>query len=107
PSAVRLQEKDQPMKLILKLQLWVPFIFSVLLSGIAINATMLSKASLSPGLIPFLCFLPMTFLFVATSISAYVSGLEKRLDALESHLEMSPREKRLSTMKSELGMFDL
>jgi len=76
------------MKLIYKLSLWLPFVFSIALSGIVLNASHGSKASTIPsGLISFLCFLPMAFYFVAQCTLGYVSRLEKRLDVLEGRLK--------------------
>jgi len=69
------------------LQLWIPAVFSAVLSYFIIGPIIQgSKASLPPGLIPFFCFLPMVFFFVALVTHGYVSRLEKRVAILERRL---------------------
>jgi len=75
------------MKLIYKLSLWLPFVYSIALCGIVFHAIGLSKEPASSGLISFLAWLPMAFYFVAQVTLGYVSKLEKRLDALETQFK--------------------
>jgi hypothetical protein len=49
-----------------KLQNWVPMVFCASLSLICVGAFIGSSTA---GVIPFLCFLPMCFFFVATVTS--------------------------------------
>jgi hypothetical protein len=83
-----LDQENETMKQIYKLSLWLPFVFSIVLSGIVLNASHGSKAStLPPELTSFLCFLPMAFYMVAQATAGYVSKMEKRLDTLETQLK--------------------
>ena len=77
------------MKLIYKLSLWLPFVYSIALSGIALHAIGVSKEPAPTGLISFLGWLPMAFYFVAQCTLGYVSKLEKRVDALETLVKRS------------------
>ena len=68
-------------------QLWLPTVFSAVLSSLFIGPIILgSRAPVTPGLIPFFCFLPMAFFFVALTTHNYVSQLEKRVAMLERQL---------------------
>ena len=72
----------------LKLQLWVPFLFSICLSAIVLEASYHAKSSnrFEAGFPAFFCFLPMVFFFVANSTNHQISVLEKRIEQLEERL---------------------
>jgi len=72
------------MKISLKyLALWIPFLYVTALSGIALHAWSRSTISSPPGLVSFIAFLPMAFLFSAIYIQNHITRLEKRIERLE------------------------
>ena len=72
------------MKTSLKyLSLWIPFIYSMAMSGIALYGWSRSTISLPPGLSSFIAFLPMAFFFAAICMQNHFSRLEKRIESLE------------------------
>jgi hypothetical protein len=65
---------------------WLPFGFSAALSAIVLVAYIASGLS-DAWITPFLCFLPMTFWFVAAShrqTREYIKALEGRIQQLEA-----------------------
>ena len=66
--------------------LWIPFVYVVALSGIALHAWSRSPISSPPGLMPFIAFLPMAFLFSAIYLQNHVARLEKRIASLENQV---------------------
>jgi hypothetical protein len=76
--------ETENMKTSLKyLSLWIPFIYSMALSGIALYGWSRSTISLPPGFSAFVAFLPMAFFFSAIYTQNHFSGLEKRIASLE------------------------
>ena len=72
------------MKSLLKyLSLWIPFIYAMATSGIALYGWSRSTISWSPGLSSFVAFLPMAFFFSAIYTQSHLSRLEKRIASLE------------------------
>ena len=72
------------MKTSLKyLSLWIPFIYAMAVSGIALHAWSRSTIPSPPGLSSFIAFLPMSFFFSAIYIQNHISRLEKRIASLE------------------------
>jgi hypothetical protein len=63
--------------------LWLPFLYAMAISVVALHGMSLSPISLPPGLIPFLAFIPMAFFFSALYVQRQVSRLEKRIEDLE------------------------
>ena len=63
--------------------LWLPFVYAMAISGVALHGMSLSAISLPPGLLPFLAFIPMAFFFSALYVQRQVSRLEKRIEDLE------------------------
>lgn len=63
--------------------LWIPFVYAMAMSGIALHGMSRSAISLPPGLIPFIAFLPMAFLFSALYMHNHISRLENRIASLE------------------------
>jgi hypothetical protein len=53
------------------------------ISGIALHGWSRSTISFPPGFPSYIAFLPMAFLFSALNIHTHLSGLEKRIAALE------------------------
>jgi len=67
------------------IQIWIPFIFSVILCGLVMLPTFSALGSQMPiGFPAFFCFLPVVFLFVASAVHAQFSALEKRISDLEA-----------------------
>jgi len=68
-----------------KIAIWVPFVFSVFIcyQFLFLGNGQYRLSSLAPGFPAFICFLPMTFFFVATGVNSNIARLEKRLSALE------------------------
>jgi hypothetical protein len=62
---------------------WIPFIYAMAISVIALNGWGRSTISLPPGFPAFVAFLPMAFLFSAINTQNYISRLEKRIESLE------------------------
>jgi hypothetical protein len=63
--------------------LWVPFVYSMAMSGIALWGWSQSTVSLPGGLPAFIAFLPMAFFFSAISTQNHISRLERRIESLE------------------------
>ncbi|MGD0221799.1 MAG: hypothetical protein ABSF71_05645 [Terriglobia bacterium] len=63
--------------------LWLPLIYAVVVSGIALFGWSQSTISLPPGFPAFLAFLPIAFLFVAANSQSHISRLERRIESLE------------------------
>lgn len=62
---------------------WIPFIYSLAVSGIALYGWSQSTVSLSAGLPAYIAFLPMAFFFSAIYAQNHISRLEKRIENLE------------------------
>jgi hypothetical protein len=72
------------MKTSLKyLPLWIPFVYSMAMSGIALHGWSRSTIPLPAGIPVFVAFLPMAFFFSAIQSQNHLSGLEKRIATLE------------------------
>ncbi|MGA2984159.1 MAG: hypothetical protein ABSG32_10100 [Terriglobia bacterium] len=72
------------MKTSLKyLTLWVPFVYSMAICGIALSAWSRSTIPSPAGIPVFVAFLPMAFFFSAIQSQIHLSGLEKRIATLE------------------------
>jgi hypothetical protein len=71
-----------------KIQLWVPFVFSVCLCAIVVVSSCFSKGtnSYEVGFPAFFCFLPMVFFCMASATQDKISVLEKRIEELEDKL---------------------
>jgi hypothetical protein len=81
---VQLAQGIENMKTSLKyLSLWIPFIYSMAMSGIALYGWSRSTISLPPGLLSFVAFLPMAFFFSAIYTQNHLSRSEKRIASLE------------------------
>ena len=63
--------------------LWIPFVYSMAMSGLALYGWSKSTISMPGGLPAFIAFLPMAFFFSAISTQNHVSRLEKRIASLE------------------------
>ncbi len=73
------------MKTSLKyLSLWIPFLYAMAISGIALHAWSRGTISSPPGLSSFIAFLPMAFFFSAMYMQNHISRLEKRIESLEN-----------------------
>jgi hypothetical protein len=77
------------------LSLWIPFIYAVLVSGIALYGWSRSSISLPAGLPAYLAFLPMAFFFAATVTQSHISKLERRIESLEN--QAGPGTDKIST----------
>lgn len=72
------------MKIWLKyFSLWIPFLYAMAMSGIALFGWSRSPISLPAGFVGFVAFLPMAFFFSAIYTQNHMSRLEKRLEKLE------------------------
>ena len=72
------------MKIWLKyFSLWIPFIYAMAMSGIALYGWGKSTISLPPGFPAFLAFLPMAFFFSAIYTQNQIARLERRIESLE------------------------
>jgi len=67
----------------LKLQIWVPSLFSGVLSLLILHFDDGKLASINPGFPAFISFLPMVFVFAGGSMHNFVNRTEKRLGDLE------------------------
>jgi hypothetical protein len=65
------------------LNLWLPFVYSAALSGLALYGWSRSPVSLPAGSPAFFAFLPMAFFFSAMSTQNHISRLERQIDSLE------------------------
>jgi hypothetical protein len=65
------------------LNLWLPAVYSMAISCIALYGWGRSPVSLPPGFPAFIAFLPMAFFFSALSTLNHISRLEKRIANLE------------------------
>ena len=84
------------MKTSLKyLSLWIPFVYSMAISGIALHAWSRSTIPMPPGLSSLIAFLPMAFLFSAIYTQNHLSGLEKRIATLEK--QAGPKTDQISS----------
>jgi hypothetical protein len=63
--------------------LWLPFVYAVAVSGIALHGWSQSSISLPAGFPAFLAFLPMAFFFAAMTTQNHISRLERRIESLE------------------------
>jgi len=78
------RKETENMKISLKyFSLWIPFIYSVVVSGIALFGWSQSNISLPAGFPAFFAFLPMAFLFSAANSQNHISRLERRIESLE------------------------
>ena len=72
------------MKNLLKYsQLWIPFIYAMAISGIALFGWSRSTITMSAGFPAYVAFLPMAFFFSALYTQNQISRLEKRIGSLE------------------------
>lgn len=68
----------------LAIQIWIPFVFSLALSGIVLLTGLAANiGNVHPAFPAFFCFLPMAFFFVANATWANYRALEKRIEELE------------------------
>ena len=63
--------------------LWVPFIYAMAVSGIALFGWSQSNISLPAGFPAIFAFLPMAFLFSAATSQNHISKMERRIERLE------------------------
>jgi hypothetical protein len=63
--------------------LWIPFVYTMAMSGIALYAWGRSPVSGPAGFPAFIAFLPMAFFFSALCTQNHISRLEKRIASLE------------------------
>ena len=63
--------------------LWIPFLYAMAISGIALYGWGRSTVSLTAGSPAFIAFLPMAFFFSAISTQSHISRLENRIASLE------------------------
>jgi hypothetical protein len=83
------------MKISLKyLSLWIPFIYAMAVSGIALWGWARTTAPSPAGLPAFIAFLPMAFFFSAIQSQNHLSRLEKRIEGLEN--QAGPRTNQVS-----------
>jgi hypothetical protein len=83
---VQLAQGNKNMKTSLKyFSLWVPFLFSMAMSGIALFGWSQSRISLPAGFPAFIGFLPMAFFFSAIYTQSHIAKLEKRIESLEQN----------------------
>jgi hypothetical protein len=72
------------MKIWLKyFSLWIPFLYAMAMSGIALFGWSRSTVSFPAGLPAFIAFLPMAFFFSAIYTQNQISRLERRIESLE------------------------
>jgi hypothetical protein len=64
--------------------LWLPFVFTAAICGLALYGWGRSPVSLPPGFPALIAFLPMAFFFSALSAQNQISRLEKRIQGLEN-----------------------
>jgi hypothetical protein len=74
--------------------LWIPFIYAMVVSGIALIGWSRSTISLPAGFPAFIAFLPMAFLFSAANTQNHISRLERRIESLEK--QTGPRTDEIS-----------
>ena len=65
------------------IQLWIPFIYSMAVSCIALFGWSRSTISLPAGFPAYIAFLPMAFFFSAIYTQNHISRLERRIESLE------------------------
>jgi hypothetical protein len=70
--------------------LWIPLVYAVGVTGIALYGWSHSTISLPPGFPAFLAFLPMAFFFAAMTTQSHISRLERRIDSLEKQAGPKP-----------------
>ncbi len=76
-----------PPKVLRSMQFYMPFFFSLFPCGIVVLIGMFPRLGITmQAAYPAFFFLPMAFLFVATSTQNEVARLEKRIDDLEAKL---------------------
>jgi hypothetical protein len=63
--------------------LWIPFIYSMAVSSIALLGWSQSTVSLPAGFPAYIAFLPMAFFFSALYTQNQISRLERRIESLE------------------------
>jgi hypothetical protein len=63
--------------------LWIPFVYAMAISCIALFGWSRSTISLPGGLPAFVAFLPMAFFFSALYTQNHISRLESRIERLE------------------------
>ena len=63
--------------------LWLPFVYTMAMSGIALDGASKGTIPMPVGLTAFIAFLPMAFFLSALSILNHISRLEKRIASLE------------------------
>jgi hypothetical protein len=80
------RKETEQMKSWLKyFTLWVPFLYAMAMSGIALFGWSRSTISFPAGLPAFVAFLPMAFFFTAISTQSHLSNLERRIESLEKN----------------------
>jgi hypothetical protein len=72
--------------------LWLPFVYSIAMSGIALHGANQGTIPMPVGLTPFIAFLPMAFFLSALSILNHISKLEKRIASLEKQAGLGTHE---------------
>jgi uncharacterized membrane protein YoaK (UPF0700 family) len=84
-------KETESMKTSLKYSsLWLPFVYAVGVSGIALHGWSHSTISLPPGFPAFLAFLPMAFFFAALTTQNHISRLERRIESMEKQAGPKP-----------------
>jgi hypothetical protein len=63
--------------------LWIPCVYAMAISGIALHGASKSTIPMPGGLTPFIAFLPMAFFLSALSAQNHISRMEKRIARLE------------------------
>jgi len=64
--------------------IWMPFAFMLFMTAMTLAPIFFKVGDAIPSsLIPFVCFLPMAFFFVANATFTEISGLEARIRDLE------------------------
>ena len=76
-----MQQSARPYKRVLLI--WIPFVFSVCITFLAIKLPGGAQSSLTP----YICFLPMAFFLSAQSVFTETSALDRRIQALEEALK--------------------
>ena len=74
----------------LKLQIWVPALFSGFLCFPLLHFDHGQLASINPAFPAFISFLPMAFFFASSSMHNFVNRTEKRLQDLERKIDTKP-----------------
>jgi hypothetical protein len=62
--------------------LWIPFVYSMAITGLALFGWGHSTVSLPPGFPALIAFLPMAFFFSALSTQSHLSRLERQIESV-------------------------